>query len=71
MELNRHFPFQFGLATLFGLISVLALIMGAWRFGGWPQALAWLPVEMLLGVLAVEAAAWTIPKLIEIGQRRG
>jgi hypothetical protein len=71
MELNRHSHFQFGLATLFGLILVLALIMGAWRFGGWPQAFAWLPVEVLLGMLSVEAAAWTIPKIIEIRHDRG
>jgi hypothetical protein len=70
MDLNRHSQFQFGLATLFGLIFVVAMIMGAWRFGGWPQALAWLPVEVLLGALAVEAAAWTIPKVIEIRHGR-
>jgi hypothetical protein len=71
MEPNRHTPFQFGLASLFGVILVVALTLAAWRFGGWPQALAWLPVEALLAALAVEAAAWTIPKIIEIGQHRG
>jgi hypothetical protein len=70
MEQNRRLPLQFGLASLFGMILILALMMGAWRFGGWPQALAWLPVEILLGGLAVEAAAWTIPRIIEICHHR-
>jgi hypothetical protein len=71
MELNRHTPFQYGLASLFAMILIVALTLGAWRFGGWLQALAWLPVEVLLAALSVEAAAWTIPKIIEIGKHRG
>jgi hypothetical protein len=68
MELKRQTPFQFGLVSLFGITLVVALPVGAWRFGGLLQAIAWLPVEMLLGILGVELAAWTIPKIIELRQ---
>lgn len=57
--------FQFGLGSLFWLILAIALSLGAWQSGGLFAAIAWLPVEMLLGALGVEVAAATIPKIIE------
>jgi hypothetical protein len=59
-------PLQFGLATLFWLILAIALPLAALRSGGLFAAIVWLPVEMLFGVLAVEAAACIMPKFIEL-----
>jgi hypothetical protein len=62
----RTAPFQFGLGSLFGLTLFVALLLGAQRSGGLLEGVAWLPVPMMLGILGVEAAAWAIPKIIEL-----
>jgi hypothetical protein len=35
MDFNRHSPFKFGLADLFGLIFVVAMIMAARGNAAW------------------------------------
>jgi hypothetical protein len=57
--------FQFSLLALFGLILAICVFLGAWLAGGFLAAFAWLPVEMLLAMFAVELAASALPFLID------
>jgi hypothetical protein len=54
MTTQRTSSFQFGLRSLFVLILIVAMALGAWVVGGVVAAIASLPFLMLLAMLAVE-----------------